>query len=160
MNTADSTPLLHEKMMEKAFFLAQKAANMDEVPVGAIIYGADGTIWGEGHNLTITQKDPSAHAEIVAMRAAGQKYGSANLSGLYLATTLEPCAMCAQAIAWARLKEVYYAAIDPKSGGVLHGAKVFDHATCHHKPHVCQGPLADESKALLQNFFKAKRVKK
>lgn len=147
-------------MMEKAFGLAQKAAALDEVPVGAVVYDSDGTIWGEGYNLTITNADPSAHAEIIAMRQAGKKAGTPNLSGLYLATTLEPCAMCAQAMAWARIKTVYYGALDPKSGGVLHGAKVFEHPTCHHKPAVEAGSLADESKALLQTFFKGKRQKK
>lgn len=154
------TTSLHQQMMEKAFALAQKAAAADEVPVGAVVYDDDGQVWGEGYNLTLTNADPSAHAEIIAMRAAGQKAGTPNLSGLYLATTLEPCAMCAQAMAWARIKTVYYGATDPKSGGVLHGAKVFDHPTCHHKPLVEGGQLADESKALLQDFFKGKRQKK
>lgn len=153
------TTTLHTTMMEKALQLAKQAAQADEVPVGAVIYDGDGQIWGEGYNLTITQADPSAHAEIVALRQAGAKAGTPNLSGLHLAVTLEPCAMCAQALAWARIKTVVYGAKDPKSGGVLHGAKVFEQSTCHHKPDVFQGGLADESKALLQNFFRAKRKK-
>lgn len=152
-----NTTLLHKTMMQKALELAHKAAHMDEVPVGAVVYDAEGALWGEGHNLTLTNNDPSAHAEIIALRQAGKKAGSPNLSGLYLATTLEPCAMCAQAISWARIKEVRYGAIDEKSGGVFHGAKVFSHKTCHHKPLVEQGACADESKTLLQNFFKDKR---
>ena len=154
-----NTTSLHSRMMQKAFALAQKAAEMDEVPVGAVVYSEDGQVWGEGYNLTITNADPSAHAEIMAMRAAGKKAGTPNLSGLFMATTLEPCAMCAQAMAWARIKAVYYGAIDPKSGGVLHGAKVFSHGTCHHKPSVVEGEMADESKALLQQFFRKKREK-
>ena len=154
------TTSLHQQMMEKALSLAQQAAAADEVPVGAVVYDDEGTIWGEGYNLTMTHADPSAHAEIVALRAAGKKAGTPNLSGLTLATTLEPCAMCAQALAWARIKTVYYGAPDPKSGGVLHGAKVFTHATCHHKPALLEGGLCDESKALLQGFFKQKREKK
>ena len=155
-----NTTSLHAAMMQKAFALAQKAAEADEVPVGAVVYDDSGQVWGEGYNLTITNADPSAHAEIIAMRAAGKKAGTPNLSGLYLATTLEPCAMCAQAMAWGRIKAVYYGALDPKSGGVLHGAKVFSHKTCHHKPLVEEGTLADESKALLQTFFREKREKK
>ena len=153
------TTTLHHNMMEKALQLAQKAADADEVPVGAVVYDEAGTIWGVGSNLTITEADPSAHAEMVALRQAAKKADTPNLSGLYLATTLEPCAMCAGAIAWARIKQVHYGAVDVKSGGVLHGAKVFDHPTCHHKPDVIQGAFAQESKALLQKFFKTKRAK-
>ena len=148
---------LHQKMLEQAYALAQKAAEMDEVPVGAVVYDEDGKIWGEGHNLTITNADPSAHAEIMALREAGKNRGTPNLTGLMLAVSLEPCAMCAQAMAWARIKEVHFSATDPKSGGVLQGASVFTHKTCHHKPAVFHGYLADENKALLQTFFKAKR---
>lgn len=153
----DNTSSLHKQMLCHALELAKKAAALDEVPVGAVVYDAEGTIWGEGHNLTITNADPSAHAEIIAMREAGQKAGTPNLSGLMLAVSLEPCAMCAQAAAWARIAEIHFSATDPKSGGVLQGAEVFSHKTCHHKPHIDHGHLAEESKLLLQTFFKAKR---
>ncbi len=156
MSTTNNTSL-DIKMMQLAMELAKKAAIADEVPVGAVIYDADGTIWGQGHNLTITNSDPTAHAEIIALREAGKKYESANLTGLMLAVTLEPCAMCAQAMAWARIKSIHFAARDEKSGGVLHGAKVFAHRTCHHKPTVLDGLMAEESRDLLQKFFKSKR---
>jgi len=148
---------LHKQMLAHALSLAEKAASLEEVPVGAVVYDEAGQIWGEGYNLTLTHADPTAHAEILALRQAGQKKGTPNLTGLMLAVSLEPCAMCAQAIAWARIKEVYFSAKDPKSGGVLQGAEVFKHKTCHHKPHVAYGYLADESAALLQTFFRAKR---
>lgn len=153
----DSTSPLHKQMLDRALELANVAAKCDEVPVGAVIYDEDGKIWGEGYNLTITNADPTAHAEIVALREAGKKRGTPNLTGLMLAVSLEPCAMCAQALAWARIKEVRFAATDPKSGGVLQGAAVYTHKTCHHKPFVDHGYLAEESKLLLQTFFKAKR---
>lgn len=153
----DSTSPLHKQMLAHALDLAKKAAALDEVPVGAVVYDETGYIWGEGYNLTLTNADPTAHAEIIALRQAGQKKGTPNLSGLMLASSLEPCAMCAQAAAWARIKEIYFSATDPKSGGVLQGAEVFTHKTCHHKPHIAHGHLGEESKQLLQTFFKGKR---
>ena len=153
----ENTSPLHQQMLERALELAHVAAQHDEVPVGAVVYDEDGKIWGEGYNLTITNADPSAHAEIVALREAGQKRGTPNLTGLMLAVSLEPCAMCAQALAWARIKEVRFAATDPKSGGVLQGAQVYTHKSCHHKPLVEHGYLAEESAKLLQTFFKEKR---
>lgn len=156
MSTTNNTSL-DIKMMQLAMELAKKAAIADEVPVGAVIYDADGIVWGQGHNLTITNSDPTAHAEIIALRQAGEKAKTPNLTGLMLAVTLEPCAMCAQAMAWARIKSIHFAARDEKSGGVLHGAKVFAHRTCHHKPAVVDGTMADESRKLLQEFFRNKR---
>ena len=151
---------LHATMMRRALELARTAEATGEVPVGAVVYDAAGTIWGEGYNLVLTDRDPTAHAEIVAMRAAAKARDCARLDGLLLAVTLEPCAMCAQAIAWARVGTVHYGADDPKSGGLKHGAKVFDQPTCHHRPQLHAGLFAPEAGQLLTDFFRARRAEK
>jgi len=139
--------------MARALELARAAAGMGEVPVGAVITAADGTLLAEAHNRTRTDADPTAHAEMLAIRAAGHALGSERLVGCTLWVTLEPCAMCAGAIAHARLARLVYAAADPKGGGVEHGARVFAHATCHHRPDIIAGIAEGEAADLLRAFF-------
>ena len=143
--------------MARALELARAAAGMGEVPVGAVITAADGTLLAEAHNRTRTDADPTAHAEMLAIRAAGQALGSERLVGCTLWVTLEPCAMCAGAIAHARLARLVYAAADPKGGGVEHGARVFAHATCHHRPDIIAGIAEGEAADLLRAFFGSRR---
>ena len=138
--------------MRRALDLAAEAARDSEVPVGAVVVQG-GAIIGEGVNRTRRDLDPSAHAEIVAIRAACAALGSDRLSGCELWVTLEPCAMCAGAIAHARIDRLIYAAPDPKGGGVDHGARVFTHPTCHHRPDVLGGLGESASAALLRDFF-------
>jgi tRNA(adenine34) deaminase len=149
-----------EQTMRIALAEAQAAAEAGETPVGAVIVDpATGEIVARAGNAPISTHDPTAHAEIRAIRAAGARFGNYRLTGLTLYVTLEPCAMCAGAISHARLGRVVFAASDPKGGGVIHGAKVFDQATCHWKPTVASGLLEDESGALLRGFFRARRSK-
>lgn len=144
--------------MDRALELAKQAALCGEVPVGAVILRGQDII-AEAHNETRGLPDPTAHAEILAIRRASQFTGGEKLSECDLYVTLEPCAMCAGAIASARLRRVYFAAPDPKSGGILQGPKVFNHAVCHHKPDIYYGMREDESVALLQQFFQQKRLR-
>ena len=144
------------RYMTRAMELAGRAEQAGEVPVGAVVV-LDGEIVGEGWNQPIGQNDPSAHAEIVAMRAAGQRIGNYRLSGATLYVTLEPCPMCAGAIAFARIRRLYFGAGDPKGGGVEHGARVFDQPTCHHRPEVYGGIGESAAAALLKDFFAARR---
>lgn len=148
---------LHHSMMARAINLAHDAARDGEVPVGAVIYDGQGNIVATGNNRTRRDTDPTAHAEIVAIRAATAASGSIYLTDLHLAVTLEPCAMCAQAISWARLSTLHFGAWDEKTGGTTHGAKVFNHRTCHHKPQVHEGLMATECARILQDFFRARR---
>lgn len=135
---------------------ARMAEENGEIPVGAAIM-RNGTLVAAGHNRTIRDRDPTAHAEIVAIRAAAEALGNARLSDCDLYVTLEPCAMCAGAISHARLARVYYAADDPKGGGVDHGAKVFNHPQCLHRPEVYSGIGAGEAAMLLRGFFARRR---
>lgn len=125
------------------------------MPVGAVITAADGRVLAAAHNLTRQNHDPTAHAEILAIRAAAGQLGSERLGGCTLTVTLEPCAMCAAAISEARIARLVYGAADPKGGGVEHGARVFRHS--HHVPEVISGIGETESAALLQEFFRARR---
>jgi tRNA(Arg) A34 adenosine deaminase TadA len=143
--------------MEIALAEARAAAARGEVPVGAVVVSPEGEIVGRGGNRTREGRDPTAHAEIVALRAACAALGLERLPGYDLYVTLEPCPMCAAAMSNARIRRLYYGAGDPKSGGVAHGAKVFSHAQCHHAPEVYDGIAADEAEALLKNFFAARR---
>ena len=143
--------------MAAALAEARAAGARGEVPVGAVIVAPDGRIVASGGNRTRELNDPTAHAEIVALRAACATAGSERLPGHDLVVTLEPCAMCAAAISFARIARVYYAAADPKSGGVDHGARVFSHATCHHAPAVFGGISETAATALLTEFFAARR---
>ena len=146
--------------MEIALAEARLAAEAGEVPVGAVItrgHGSRREVVARGRNMTRTWNDPTAHAEIVAIRAACEALGTDRLTGLDLHVTLEPCPMCAGAIAHARLARLYYGASDPKGGGVAHGACVFEHPTCHHRPEVYDGIAASEAGALLRAFFRDRR---
>ncbi|WP_415919938.1 nucleoside deaminase [Tateyamaria sp. SN6-1] len=143
--------------MEDALVEARAAGARGEVPVGAVVVGPGGDVVARAGNRTRELNDPTAHAEILAIRAACAAVGSERLVGHNLYVTLEPCAMCAAAIAAARVARVYYGASDPKSGGVAHGARVFSHAQAHHVPEVYDGIGAAEAEALLVAFFAARR---
>ena len=145
-------------MMRRALEAAQAAAEAGETPVGAVVFDpASGEVIAEAANAPIGRHDPTAHAEILALRMAAERLGNYRLTGLSLAATLEPCAMCAGAISHARIGRLVFGASDPKGGGVLHGARVFDQPTCHWRPTVKGGVLADESAGLLRAFFRARR---
>ena len=137
---------------------ARAAARRDEVPVGAVLVASDGTVLAAAGNRTRELHDPTAHAEILAIRAACAALETERLSGCDLYVTLEPCPMCAAAISAARIRRLYFGATDPKSGGVHRGARVFDHPQCHHAPEVYDGIAAEESALLLRDFFMRRRV--
>ncbi|MBY0335182.1 MAG: nucleoside deaminase [Acetobacteraceae bacterium] len=143
--------------MEAALEEARAAAARGEVPVGAVVTDAAGRLLARAGNEVEARRDPSAHAEILAMRAAAAALGDKHLSGCTLHVTLEPCAMCAQAASLFRVARVVFAAYDPKGGGVEHGARVFSHPTCHHAPEVVGGLREGEAAALLRGFFAGKR---
>ena len=139
---------------------AQDAAQNGEAPIGAVVADPKtGEVIAAAGNQPIGLHDPTAHAEILAIREAAAKTGNYRLTGLTLYVTLEPCPMCAGAISHARIGRVVYGADDPKGGGVAHGAKVFDQPTCHWKPEVEGGLLADTSAEMLRGFFRARRGK-
>jgi tRNA(Arg) A34 adenosine deaminase TadA len=135
---------------------ARAAAALGEVPVGAVLV-AEGRILARTGNRMITQNDPTAHAEMLALRAGAALIGSARLDAAHLYVTLEPCAMCTGAIALARIARLYYGAPDPKGGAVEHGPRFFSQATCHHRPDVYSGFAEEESARLLREFFAARR---
>lgn len=143
--------------MDLALEEARAAAQRGEVPVGAVVIGPDGKVLAQAGNRTRELNDPTAHAEILAIRAACQKLNSERLPGCDLYVTLEPCPMCASAISQTRIARLYYGASDPKSGGVAQGPRVFDHPQSHHTPEVYDGISAAPSEALLKDFFKEKR---
>ncbi|MEY3551835.1 MAG: hypothetical protein RL735_183 [Pseudomonadota bacterium] len=139
-----------------AFERAREAAAAGEVPVGAVVV-KDGEVLGAAGNRTLTDKDPTAHAEILAIRQAAARLGSERLIGCDLYVTLEPCAMCAGAISFARIRRLYFAASDPKGGAVEHGPRFFAQATCHHAPEIYGGLRESEAAGLLRDFFKERR---
>jgi cytidine deaminase len=141
--------------MARALDLARAAAQAGEVPVGAVLVGPDGTVLAQAHNLTRTLPDPTAHAEMLVLREAARALGSERLTGCTLWVTLEPCPMCAAAIAEARIARLVYAASDPKGGGVEHGPRVFAHT--RHVPEVVSGIAEAEAAELLKAFFAARR---
>ncbi len=143
--------------MERALREARAAAERGEVPVGAVIVRPDGALLAATGNRTEADRDPTAHAELLAIRAAAAALGSPRLVDCDLHVTLEPCPMCAQAISFARLRRLYYGAADPKGGGVEHGPRIFNQPTCHHRPEIYGGIGEGEAAALLQAFFKARR---
>jgi tRNA(Arg) A34 adenosine deaminase TadA len=146
--------------MRIALEAAQAAADAGETPVGAVVFDpATGEVIATGANQPIGAHDPTAHAEIVALRAAAEKLGNYRLSGLGLAVTLEPCAMCAGAISHARIGLLVYGAGDPKGGAVAHGPRFFAQPTCHWRPKVESGVMAEESAELLRGFFRARRAR-
>ncbi|GGD18603.1 hypothetical protein GCM10011342_29110 [Aquisalinus flavus] len=143
--------------MRLALGEATTAAGAGEVPVGAVVVAADGAVIAAAHNAPVGSHDPTAHAEIRALREAAGKIGNYRLTGMTLFVTLEPCAMCAGAISHARLARLVYAADDPKGGAVAHGPRFFEQPTCHHRPVIEQGPFGDEAAAMLRDFFRARR---
>lgn len=147
-----------ETFMQQALDLARDAAAAGEAPIGCVIVDAEGRVVAEGANAPISSHDPTAHAEIVALRQAASALANYRLApGFTLYVTLEPCAMCAGAISQARIARVVYGASDPKSGGVAQGARVWDHPQCHWKPEVTAGVEAEAAADLLREFFRARR---
>ena len=142
--------------MELALDEARKAQGAGEVPIGCVIV-RDGAVIAAAHNRTLTDRDPIAHAEIIAIRAAARMLGSERLTGCDLHVTLEPCAMCAAAISFARIHRLYYAAPDPKGGAVDSGVRFFASPTCHHRPEVYGGIGEAASATLLRDFFATRR---
>jgi tRNA(adenine34) deaminase len=142
--------------MDIALTEARAAAARGEVPVGAVIT-QDGAIIAQAGNRTRELNDPTAHAEMLAIRAACAALGQERLTGCDLYVTLEPCPMCAAAISNARIARLYYAAADPKSGGVAQGPRIFTHPQCHHRPDIYDGISAAQAEQLLRDFFAAKR---
>lgn len=149
--------MVFRSFMDQALQAARDAAARGEVPVGAVVVSPAGEVVAVAGNRTRELSDPSAHAEMLAIRAACAAIGSERLPGHDLYVTLEPCAMCAGVIAAARLRRVYFGASDPKSGAVLQGAQVFSHPQSHHVPEVYDGIGADDSEALLKAFFASRR---
>jgi tRNA(adenine34) deaminase len=144
--------------MEQALAEARAAAARGEVPVGAVLVdAATGEIVARAGNRTETDADPTAHAEMLVIRAAAAAGGAPRLPDCDLYVTLEPCAMCAAAIAFARIRRLYWGALDPKGGAVEHGPRFFDQPTCHHRPELYGGIAAAEAGALLKGFFAARR---
>jgi tRNA(Arg) A34 adenosine deaminase TadA len=136
---------------------AEAAGARGEVPVGAVVVGADGAILGRAGNRTRELADPTAHAEMLAIRQACAAQGSERLDGADLYITLEPCPMCAAAISFARIRRLYWGAGDPKGGGVEHGARIFSQPTCHHAPDLYGGIEEVKAAALLRDFFARRR---
>jgi tRNA(Arg) A34 adenosine deaminase TadA len=154
---ADRREFGNSGFMALALDEARAAAARGEVPVGAVIVSAAGEVLAREGNRTLALKDPTAHAELLAIRAACARLGSERLTGCDLYVTLEPCTMCAAAIGFARLRRVYFGAADPKGGGIEHGARVFHQPTCHHAPEVYGGIDESEAQELLRSFFRARR---
>ena len=147
---------MHPDPMQAALDEARAAAARGEVPVGAVVIGPDGGILAHAGNRTEADHDPTAHAELLALRAAAITK-SPRLPHCDLFVTLEPCPMCAHAISLFRIRRLIFGAYDPKGGGVEHGARIFDAASCHHRPEVIGGVRETASQTLLRDFFQAKR---
>ena len=143
--------------MEQALAAAERAAARGEVPVGAVLLGPDGALLASTGNRTEALRDPTAHAELLAIRAGARKLGTPRLVGCDLYVTLEPCPMCAQAISLARIRRLYYGAGDAKGGGVAHGPRIFASTSCHHVPEVYAGLGERRAAELLQTFFRQRR---
>ena len=146
--------------MRQALAQARIAADLDEVPVGAILVDAAGELLAVGHNQPISAQDPSAHAEIVALRAAAQKLGNYRLPDTTLYVTLEPCTMCVGALVHARVGRLVYAATEPKTGAIESAQRLFETGNFNHQPQIESGVLAGECSALLSQFFATKRTTK
>ena len=136
---------------------AEAAAERGEVPVGAVLLTADGTLLAADGNRIVERRDPTAHAEMLVMRAGAAKLANERLTGTTLYVSLEPCAMCAGAMSMARVNRLVFAAEDPKGGAILHGPRFFKQPTCHHRPKVERAGNAEAAGALLQNFFRVRR---
>ncbi len=143
--------------MDRALSEARLAAERGEVPIGAVIVGPSGEVLAAAGNRTEELGDPTAHAEMLAIRAAAAKLGVPRLVECDLYVTLEPCPMCAQAISFARIRRLYWGAADPKGGGIEQGPRIFDQPTCHHKPELYPGLGDGEAADLLRTFFRARR---
>lgn len=147
-----------DEYMQIALNLARKAATEDEVPVGALIVNpTTGEIIAEAYNQSAHSGDATAHAEILAIQRACQKLNTTRLWNMEMYVTLEPCTMCAAAISFARIKNVCFGAEDTKGGAIVNGVKFYEAPTCHHKPNIDSGILAEECSAVLKEFFKNKR---
>lgn len=144
--------------MQLALVQAGAAAARGEVPVGAVLVDARGNVLAAAGNRTREASDPTAHAEMLVIREAAARIGSERLAGADLYVTLEPCPMCAAAISFARIRRLYFGAGDPKGGGVEHGPRIFSQATCHHAPEVYSGIGEDQARAMLKDFFAARRA--
>jgi tRNA(adenine34) deaminase len=142
--------------MDEALAEARAAAQEGEVPVGCVVV-RDGAVIARARNRTVTDHDPTAHAEMLAIRAAAAALGTERLTGCDLYVTLEPCAMCAGAVSFARIRRLYYGAADPKGGAVDNGVRFFASPTCHHRPEVYGGIAEHEAAALLRGFFAERR---
>ena len=151
MTKHDDTP------MTRAFAEAEAGGWRGEVPVGAVLVGADGAVIAASGNRVEEQHDPTAHAEMLVLRAASAALGQKQLDGCDLYVTLEPCPMCASAVSLARIRRLYFGAYDPKSGGVDHGPRIFDQPTCHHRPEIYGGIDERRAAALLRAFFRERR---
>ena len=146
--------------MQQALLQAESAAALEEVPVGAVLVDADGELIAAGHNQPISAQDPSAHAEIVVLRAAAKKLANYRLPGTTLYVTLEPCVMCVGALVHARVARLVYGATEPKTGAIESAQKLFETGEFNHRPEIVGGVLADECGALLTRFFEQKRASK
>lgn len=149
--------LVSNDYMSLAFREAEAAEARGEVPIGAVVVGPDGVVLAAAGNEVEARNDPTAHAEVLAIRAAGDKLGAPRLVGCDLYVTLEPCPMCATAASFARIRRVVFAAYDPKGGGVEHGARIYSQPTCHHAPDVVGGVEATRAETLLKAFFARRR---
>ncbi|HEY1413325.1 MAG TPA: nucleoside deaminase [Rhodopila sp.] len=143
--------------MQQALDEARNAGARGEIPVGAVVLGPDGTVLARAGNQTEADNDPTAHAEILALRQAAARRGSPRLPDCDLVVTLEPCPMCAHAISLFRIRRLIFGAYDPKGGGVDHGARLFDASSCHHRPDIVGGVCETAASALLRDFFQARR---
>jgi len=146
-----------EQAIALALAEAKAAGERGEVPVGAVLLAVDGALLAQDGNRIVARKDPTAHAEMEVIRSASERLGNERLTGTTLYVSLEPCAMCAGAIAMARIGRVVFAAEDPKGGAILHGPKFFDQPTCHHRPQIGRAGDSLEAGEILRNFFKARR---
>ena len=143
--------------MQAAIDEARTAGARGEIPIGAVVTGPDGTILTRAGNRTEADNDPTAHAELLALRAAAALRASPRLPDCDLVVTLEPCPMCAQAISLFRIRRLIFGAYDPKGGGVDHGARIFDATSCHHRPEIVGGVREIEAATLLRDFFRERR---
>jgi tRNA(Arg) A34 adenosine deaminase TadA len=139
---------------------AEAAASRGEVPVGAVLLSADGDILARDGNRIVEYRDPTAHAEMLVLRAGAEKLGNERLIGTTLYVSLEPCAMCVGAVSLARVARLVFAAGDPKGGAVLHGPRFFEQPTCHHRPLIARAGEADAASHMLKSFFQARRAKR
>ena len=152
------TPAAGNGHMDRALHEANASAARGEVPVGAVVVGPDGIVLAACGNRTRQLNDPTAHAEMLAIREAAAALGSERLTGCDLYVTLEPCPMCATAISFARIRRLYFGADDPKGGGVSNGPRIYNQPTCHHVPEVYDGMGEQEAAALLKDFFRDRRA--